>query len=123
MNIAHLEDDPMQQTSFKELAESLGHHVASFDTVETFKSALENGGYQLIILDNLLADSVDSFEHLEEIRTLVGPTVGIVGLTGASTFSEIKIAYPNLGLMNHVLFKPASRDDLESAIFFIGGEG
>jgi DNA-binding NtrC family response regulator len=123
VNIAHLEDDIIQQTAFRELAESLGHQVTSFVQVEPFKLALKDSEFKLIVLDNLLEDFVDSFEQLEDIRSIVGPTVGIVGLTGAAAFSELKIAYPNLGLMNHVLFKPASIDDLESAIFFIGGEG
>lgn len=122
MNIAYLEDDFTQQEMLKGIAEDLGHRMTCFEKLDDFYAAVENESFQLIFLDNLLENDIDSFEHLSKIRSLVGPSVGIVGLTGSKVFAELRVTYEDLGLMNHLLFKPAWKDDIESAMFFIGGE-
>lgn len=122
MNIAYLEDDLIQQEVLKGIARDLGHQISCYQTLPELMQGLSENSFQLIFLDNLLENDVDAFESLGGIREKVGPTVGIIGLTGASAFSELKIAYENLFLMNHVLFKPVTSDDLESAIYFIGGQ-
>ena len=121
MKILYLEDDLMQQVTVTSIAEALGHSVVCEATLGAFKSRLQSESYDLILMDNLLDDNVDAFKEIDFVREVVGPSVGVVGLTGADTFKKLAKKYKNLSLLNHLICKPISADNIESAFFFVGG--
>jgi DNA-binding response OmpR family regulator len=120
MNILVLEDDLPQQEILKIHGESLGHKVTCAADMEGFKTQLQEA-FDLIIMDNFLGDGVDAFNEIGWVREKVGPCVGIVGLTAVDSFKDIKDNYQEIELLNHLFCKPLSMANLESALFFVGG--
>lgn len=121
MKILYLEDDLMQQLTVSSIAEGLGHSVVCESTLEAFKLRLQSESFDLILMDNLLEDDVNSFKEIDYVREVVGPSVGIVGLTGADSFKKLTKKYKDISLLNHLICKPISADNIESAFFFVGG--
>jgi CheY-like chemotaxis protein len=121
LKILYLEDDLMQQVTVASIAEGLGHELICESTMANFKTRLREQSFDLILMDNLLENNEDSFREIELVREIVGHSVGIVGLTGADSFKKLAEKYKDISLLNHLICKPISADNIESALYFVGG--
>jgi CheY-like chemotaxis protein len=115
LRILCAEDNPYGRVMFNTMAAALGHGIDFATSGEAAVVAVENGHYDIVLMDVTLA-GMDGVEATRKIRALAPPAghVPIVGVSGRSDPEEERIA--RAAGMNDYLVKPISPRALAVAI-------
>lgn len=115
LRILCAEDNPYGRVMFKTMAVALGHGIDFAASGEAAVAAVENGRYDIVLMDVTLA-GMDGVVATRKIRALSPPAgrVPIVGVSGRGDPEEEQIA--RAAGMNDYLVKPISPRALAAAI-------
>ncbi|MGM0594750.1 MAG: response regulator transcription factor [Pseudomonadota bacterium] len=114
MNIAFVEDDPIQRTPVHTWLKEAGHSCHCYDDCESYLSKSADGAnYELLLLDWELPDH-SGLELLRWVRREHGDTLPVVFLTRRDHEQDI-VAALRSGADDYVI-KPARRDELLARI-------
>lgn len=113
MNIALVEDDPVQHRLLGHWLESAGYAYHCYSTGEQFTSSLDQELPQLILLDWELP-GISGLELLKQLRSTIGHSLPVMFITGRSEEDDIVHALKN-GADDYLL-KPLRRQELLARI-------
>jgi DNA-binding response OmpR family regulator len=113
MNIALVEDDPVQSTLIQRWLESAGHRCRCYPDAHSFRRALTENGHQLLLLDWELPDH-SGLEILAWLRGEFGDSLPVMFLTLRHEEQDIVQALRSGA--DDYLVKPAREQELLARI-------
>lgn len=113
MNIALVEDDPIQYRVLGHWLENAGYDYRCYSSGEQFTSSLEHERPQLILLDWELP-GISGLELLKQLRTEIGHSMPVMFITGRDEEADIVQALKT-GADDYLL-KPLRRQELLARI-------
>lgn len=118
MNIALVEDDPIQRKPICHWLEEAGHECRCFDNCESYLAdTLEHNSYNLLLLDWELPDH-SGLELLRRLREQRGQTLPVMFLTQRNHEDDIVTALRSGA--DDYLVKPARRNEMLARIEALG---
>lgn len=113
MNIAIIEDDPLQRTALRNWLEDAGHRCRSFDSAVDFTHHAQRADYQLLLFDWELP-GMSGIELLTWLRLRLRDNTPVIFITARATEEDIVLAL-NRGADDY-LVKPARKQELLARI-------
>ena len=114
LHILVVEDDPGVRLAMSMLLEVEGYRVSTASNVaESLTSARENSDIEIMIVDYHLCDGELGTDAVDAIRTILGPDVKAVLITGDTSGAADRMARDN---NLRTLRKPVKPDDLTTLL-------
>jgi two-component system response regulator RegX3 len=113
VNIAIVEDDPLQQTALRTWLEEAGHVCDSFDNGSDFTRKAQHGNYQVLIFDWELP-GVSGIDLLTWLRSHLQDNTPVIFITSRDSEKDIVLALSKGA--DDYLIKPARKQELLARI-------
>jgi len=120
LRILCAEDNPFGRVVLNAMLTELGHRVDFVTSGEAVVSAVQTGGYDLVLMDMMLPGGIDGLEATRRIRALPAGVarIPIIGISGCSSDDDARKA--RAAGMTDYLTKPVSPAALVGAVGRLG---
>jgi two-component system response regulator RegX3 len=113
MNIAIVEDDPLQRRALRNWLEDAGHCCNSFDSGSDFTQTMQRGDYQFLLFDWELP-GMSGIELLTWLRAQINDHTPVIFITARDREEDIVLALRQGA--DDYLVKPARKQELLARI-------